>query len=104
MLDESTISELKAKHGENLELHETALGDVVLKTPPEPEWRRFVSRIRREKDSTAAIRDLVSTCVVHPDAEGVRELRKQKPAFDEAVCLRLQELAGEQIITEGKKL
>lgn len=106
MLDQQTIDELKAKHGSELELHELGeLGDVVIKPPTEAEWRRWSERVSDDKDDrVAATHDLVRGCVVHPDGKAYAEMVRKKPAIVQGLSLRVQRLAGANLIGEGKKL
>lgn len=105
MLDESTIADLKAKHGNDLELFETELGDLVIKPATQPEWDRFTSRIGADdSDLNAALADLANACVVYPAPEKLREMRKQKPAILQGLGIKVQRLSGSKLLGEGKKL
>lgn len=105
MLDQATIDELKAKHGQGLELFETEIGDIVLKPPKEAEYRRFLDRVAEGDDSTSgAVIDFVEPHVVHPELSTFRQMRAEKPAIVTVLSNKLRRMAGSALVGEGKKL
>ena len=80
MIDEKTIAELKAKHGESLVAVSTPDGtEIVLRKPKRIEYDRWINQ--SEKDGNVAAMQLAKACRVHPDESIFDSVLEKYPAI-----------------------
>jgi hypothetical protein len=103
MLDEKTIEDLKAKHGE-IHLLELESAEVIVKVPDRDAWRRYRDMQRDEKRAAGAPERLLRDCCVFPDAAGLETLLAGRPGLVESFALKCQEIAGLSDKVASRKL
>jgi hypothetical protein len=101
-IDEATIQALKAKHGEVHLVSAKSGEQVVLRVPSDSEWGSFIDL--REKTGARALKWLVISSAVHPDAVEVRKLLEARPGLQQIFGARAMEVAGMAEEAELKKL
>jgi hypothetical protein len=73
------VAELKAKHGELMQLGSTKGGGwVVVRQPSEVEWDRFLSLA--EKDKARALKEALAMCTVESSAP-LASIIGKRPAY-----------------------
>jgi hypothetical protein len=106
MTDEQ-IAKLKQAHPDaelSLIKDDNSGAEVVVKTPSEPEWRRFRSMSSDENQRAMALRVLVIACVVQPPPDAFAEMLERKPGLAETFGSKLVEIAGVSLATTVTKL
>ncbi len=92
-MDDKTLGELKAQHGE---VH--VLGGsgelVVVKPPTRAAWKRFKTWLSDDRRKADAFEALLVDCIVFPSRDEVDKMLDRKPALAEAFGNKLFELAG----------
>ncbi len=106
MLSEEQIADLKAKHGARLEMISDESGDleVVVKPPPEAEWDRFTTMLLDDEQKPRAMKTLVRSCVVYPEAAELKRLIAEQPGIVSTIGGQLSEMAGASRAVSRKKL
>lgn len=80
-IDESTLAELKAKHGNILHV-ETKYGhEVVFRVATYEEFNRFLEQHGDVQTRVAAVKNLLFECTVYPDNEGLQRILREKPGL-----------------------
>lgn len=107
MITDEQIAKLKADNpGAELHLltNDETEAEVVVKTPSEPEWRRFRSMSSDDSQRAMALRSLVLACVVRPPMEEFAEMLERKPGLAETFGSKLVDIAGVSMATTVRKL
>jgi hypothetical protein len=98
------ITELKARHSEELHLL-VAAGEHCIATSPSPaQYQQFKDYAADDRKRTRALEMLTRACVVHPDPAGLEALLGRKPGLATSFGGKLLELAGAVEEVEAKKL
>lgn len=102
-MDESTLAELKAKHGPIAVVR--SRGDtLVFKTPAPADWEHFQDRIHAGKGSRSALfREIAIQSVVHPSVDELTRIFENRPALPANISNHLADLAGADLEVEVKK-
>jgi hypothetical protein len=89
-----------------LELHHIVAGDeeIVVKSPPRAEWKRFRAMYLDPAQRPLALETLLFGCLVHPDAAGLNAILERRPAFAEVFGEKLASAAGLGTEAVEKKL
>lgn len=94
-VDEATLAELKAKHGELFQLRAALTGDVVVvRRPPEPLWRRFRTQMMDPGKKAYAPEQMLLDCIVHPERKTVQAMFTALPGLVETFAGELATLGG----------
>jgi hypothetical protein len=93
MIDEDTIRDLKAKHGE---LHMLTSGDavVIVRKPTRKEYERFRANSSDPNKRDIAVASLVTTVLVHPDRAAFDKMLDAAPGLCEEFAEPVLELVG----------
>lgn len=92
-IDEATLQELEAKHGEVLHLR-IGKYEAVFRGPDRDTWRRYMTEIGDERTKAYAPDALVSACCVWPEKARFQQMLAAKPALAASFAGPLQEFAG----------
>lgn len=92
-IDEETLQELEAKHGEVLRLR-VGKHEAVFRGPDRDIWRRWMTEIGDERTKAYAPDALVIACCVWPDKARFQAMLAAKPALSTTFAGPLQEFAG----------
>lgn len=104
-LDDSTLNELKAKHGELFELRAEKTGEtVVVKRAPAPLWKRFRAQMTDPGKRPFAPEQLLRDSIVHPAPEAVDAMLARMPGLVETFTGELMEINGAGLSVEKKAL
>jgi len=103
-MDEATLDDLRAAHGEIYALEEHP--DVIFRRPTAPQYKRFrasvVSNDPRRLANAAP--DLCKDVVVHPTGKAYDEYMDRYPGLPDEIALQAQELARGSLQARAKKL
>lgn len=94
MIDDKTLAEIKKNHPGELHLLEHQGYEVVVRSPPPTEWKRFRSLISDEAQRSGALETLCRACIVYPEGQELTDLFIAKPGLNETFGNELTELAG----------
>ncbi len=105
MLNEKTIADLKAEHGDNLHLLEHLGREVVVKMPDRGAWKRFKGSMANEGPGRLeATAQFIRDCRVHPSPEELEAMFAELPALADTFAGELAELAGAAKSANHRKL
>ena len=110
MLSDEQISDLKAKHGQKLEVIQNEDGDdteqfyVVAKPPSEGEYDRFTVMLLDDDQKARAMKTLVRACVVYPEAAELKKMLAERPGLVGSIGKELAVMAGAARTVSRKKL
>lgn len=104
MVAESTVSELKAKHGE-IQGVEIGEHEFLIRAPNLHEFQRFqVNILEGGQKQVYAYRELVASCVVYPVNGELAPLLDKKPALATLLAKPIVDMAGANEEVRVKKL
>jgi hypothetical protein len=91
-IEQKTIDELKAKHGE---LHQLSSPNftVIVRKPDRQVWRKFCDAIVDERRRVDAVERLFLDCVVYPESAAVNAMLDSKPALAQQFGSEVADLA-----------
>jgi hypothetical protein len=92
-IDETISEDLKAKHGDVLEL-ETDWGDAAFRVATPGEWQRFNDEIADESTRPRALRTLVIACCVYPPRDEFEKLLTKRPGLTQGFGNQLTKHCG----------
>lgn len=88
-------AELVEKFGEEeLDITETKLGPIVVRTPTRGEYKRFRSQIKANGDNGELVEQLGRTAVVFPSRTEFDAILNRRPALADVIGNKALELAG----------
>jgi hypothetical protein len=103
-IDEQTIEDLKAKHGEVVHLVDPETRtEVVARKPPRAAYKRFRSMAFDPKKQADAAESLMVDCVVYPSRDEWNAMLEQYPALAETFAPEVLKLAGASQSVDAKK-
>jgi hypothetical protein len=100
--DETLTAKAIKEHGE-VATFKTPHGLVIFKRPTLANYERFTDKIAGDSPTSATMRELCYSCVVHPDVAGLKAIVELLPGLPLLAGKMIQRMSGMQLEGEIKK-